>query len=523
MLLENEYFKLFIKNTNVIIYPKKLGYSLKNFDAIFRQYPRFKLQSFPTLVKSLTKLGDEQIIGEWKPLTEITVSSDKLEVEAIINATEEEVNDKKADMIAEITSKLDAMDITFGREEIGDVLVAKSVPFIVAKGQEAVQGADASVTYIERPERKPVIREDGSANHYDMNFVYLVEQDDWLGEKIQAGSGKAGMDVFGHEIAPQSGRDIALQYDKQSVYLKEDEDKITLYAKHGGTLEYELGEVRIGSLLVIEEDVGPETGDIKFNGAVTIHGTVHAGYSVIASGDISIESNEGITHAKVIQSSSGDIFIKGGVFGNNETNIEASGKIFLKHANNCKIQGKEVHVGLYLFGTEVTADYVYLDKQKGRIIGGLADALFKVESAIIGNIHERKTVIRVTGIDKKKYRQTIQQNMDELKGKQDILTKVENYIGGMERIAERLSYEQQKKFEQAKSSKEVLYNEIKHIQSDIQTAGQMLKITEKPEVLVTKNVYPGTIIEIGKQAFPIKHETQGLFKNETAKMTNEAN
>lgn len=523
MLVENEYFKLFVKNTDVMIYPKKLGYSLKNFDAIFRQYPRFKLQSFPTLVKSLTKLGDEQVIGEWKPLTEITVSPDKLEVEAIINGTEEEVIENKDDIIAEITSKLDALQINFGRANIGDVLVAKSLPFIVAKGQVAVQGADASVTYIERPERKPVIREDGSANHYDMNFVYLVEQDDWLGEKIHAEPGEAGIDVFGHEIAPQSGSDIVLQYDKQSVYLKEDEDKTTLYAKHGGTLEYRSGEVSIGSLLVIEDDVGPKTGDITFNGAVTIHGTVHAGYSVSASGDISIESNEGITHAKAIQSSSGDIFIKGGVFGNDDTTIEASGNIFLKHANNCKLQGKEVHVGLYLFGTEVTADYVYLDKQKGKIIGGLVETLFKVESAIIGNIHERKTVIRVTGIDRKMYRQTIQQRMDELKEKQGVLAKVENYIEAMERIAERLSYEQQKTFDQAKTSKEALHHEIEMIQSDIQTAGQMLRITEKPEVLVTQNVYPGTIIEIGKKVFPIKHETQGVFKSETAQTTNEVN
>lgn len=515
MLVENEYFKLFVKNTDVIIYPKKLGYSLKNFDTIFRQYPRLKLHSFPTLVKSFTKVGDEHVIGEWKPLIEITVSPDHMEVEALVHATEEEVNESKDDLVEEITLKLDQLNIHFGRENIREIIVPKSVAFIVAKGRQAVQGDDAKIAYIERPERKPVIREDGSANYYDMNFVFLVEKDDWLGEKIHAQPGKAGMDVFGNEIPAPSGNDMLLQYDKKSVYSKEEKDKTILYAKHSGTLEYNYGEISIGSLLVIEEDVGPETGDIKFNGAVTIHGTVHAGYSVIATGDISIESKEGITHAKVIQSATGDVFIKGGVFGNDETKVEAAGKIFLKHANNCKLQGKEVHVGLYLFGTEVTADKVFLDPQKGKIIGGLVEALFKVEAAIIGNIHERRTTIRVTGIDRKKYRETIRQQMDKFKEKQEVLIKIENYIEAMARNTGKLSYEQQKTFDQAKSSKEALHHEIETIHNEMQFAGQMLKITEKPEVLVTQNVYPGTIIEIGKKIYSIKHETQGVFKDES--------
>ena len=40
-----------------------------------------------------------------------------------------------------------------------------------------------SITYIEIPERRPVIREDGSADYYEMNFVTPVNEGDWLGEK----------------------------------------------------------------------------------------------------------------------------------------------------------------------------------------------------------------------------------------------------------------------------------------------------------------------------------------------------
>ena len=114
------------------------------------------------------------------------------------------------------------------------------------------------------------------------------------------------------------------------------------------------------------------------------------GYSVIAAGDISIEGNEGVTNAKIIQSSEGDIYIKGGVFGGGTTIVEAQGSIYLKHANNCKLYGKEVHVGLYLYGSEIIADHVCVDKQRGRIIGGTIEALYSIETAIVGNNHERK-------------------------------------------------------------------------------------------------------------------------------------
>ena len=82
-------------------------------------------------------------------------------------------------------------------------------------------------------------------------------------------------------------------------------------------------------------------------------------YSVNATGDISIEGNEGVTNAKEIQSSEGDIYIKGGVFGGGLTIVEAQGDIFVKHANNCKLYGKEVHVG-FIYSERKLSQNLYL-------------------------------------------------------------------------------------------------------------------------------------------------------------------
>lgn len=517
MIVENEYFTLFVQETDVLINTKKLGYPLKEFELITRLHPRLKILSFPILRKALTEVETEQVIGEWRPLIDITVSKDKLEAEAIIHCTVEEIQEQKSFIIEALTTKMDELGIIFGRLPIEPFLTEKNMVFTVAKGKEAVQGRDAVIRYIERPERKPVIREDGTANHYEMNFVYSVEEHEWLGEKIPAQSGDNGMDLFGKVIPAPSGKDYAFAYDAKSVYLTEENGREVLRAKHGGTVEFERGMIHVGHLLVIDGDVGPNTGDIRFNGAVTIKGTVQPGYSVRATGDISIELEEGITNAHQIQSTSGDIYIKGGVFGGNDTLIEAYGNIYLKHANNCKLYGKVIHVGLYLFGTKVFANYVHVDPTLGKIIGGTIEAIFKVEAAIIGNLHERETIIRVKGINQAEQQKNVQELVEKLKEQRATLEKVDQYIGAVEKIEQTLTFEQQTAYQQAVASKEVLSGEIVEVEERLSNAVKLLKITEKPEVNITKKVYPGTKIEVEHRVFPIKHQMQGIFhaKQET--------
>lgn len=514
MQVENDYFKLFVRGEDVVIYPTKAGYPLKQFDTILRTNPRLKITSFPVLNQALKAVDTEHIIGKWRPIVEVTVSKDRLTAEAIVNCRKEEILEQQAEIERAVTDELNDLGIVFGRLSVKGALEVKELVLQVAKGRDAVKGADAVLRYIERPERKPVIREDGSANHYEMNFVYSVREEAWLGEKIPAESGVEGMDIFGELIPAQSGKDDQLKFDPKSVLMIEEDGRDVLRAKHGGTVEFIRGIVHVGNLLVIEEDVGPKTGDIQFNGSVTIKGTVQPGYSVKATGDVSIEFAEGITNAHLIQSTEGDIYIKGGVFGGDETTIEAVGQIFLKHANNCKIYGRSIHVGTYLFGTEVIANEVYVDGEHGKIIGGNIEALFTVKAATIGNLHERETIIRVTGINQAEHRKNAQTLVVKLKEQQAILAKVTQYIEATNKIDTTLTFQQQQAQKQAVTSRNSLVTEIERNETELAKILNLLKVTEKPEVHIAKNVYPGTKIEVGKRTFSIKHETHGIFGSE---------
>ena len=369
-----------------------------------------------------------------------------------------------------------------------------------------------SLHILNRPERKPVIREDGLADYYEMNFVFPISEGDWLGEKILPQDGINGMDVFGNVINAPKGTDDILRYDRKSVFEESEAGKIVIRATHEGALEYKDGIVSVGQHLIIDGDVGPETGAINFDGSVTIYGTVLDGFSVTATGDISIEGNEGVTNAKIIQSSEGDIYIKGGVFGGGTTIVEAQGSIYLKHANNCKLYGKEVHVGLYLFGSEIIADHVCVDKHRGRIIGGTVEALYSIETAIVGNNHDRRTILSAKGIDKEAVYKEIQTMAIDLKERQGVIEKLEGPIAKFEEMATNLSGRQPEAYEKMKATVSSNKEVIAELDKEIQLKLSQIKSSVTAQINVTKEAFPGTVIQIGRYSSTLHDETKGVFK-----------
>lgn len=512
LIVENEFFNLFIQENQVVIHTIKKGYPLKSFDLITREYPRLRINSFTTLRTALIEVDTDYIIGTWLPLVEVTVSSDKMKAEIIANATIDQLTNNRQSIINEARELLNKMRIIFGYQNLNEALWAPGVPVIGAIGREPIPGADAVATYIEIPERKPAIREDGSADHYEMNFVFPISEGEWLGEKTFPGEGQNGSDVFGNELKAIDGNDIILRYDKKAVYEEAEEGRVVMRALHGGALEFLDGLVTIGQHLTISGDVGVETGSITFDGSVSIRGTIQAGYSVIATGDISVEGKEGITNAKIIQSSSGDVYIKGGVFGGNQTIIEAQGNVFIKHGNDCKLYGKEIHTGLYLFGVDVVAEEVYLDKNRGRIIGGTIEALYSIECAIVGNNHERTTKLLAKGVDKNEVYKLVQVLAIDLKKHQAILERLEKHTSKLSAVVDNLSFAQKEAYEKTMKTIDQTKEQILKLDAEIQYDLRKMNKAKPASIKVVKEAFPGTIIQIGRVSSTLHQKTNGVFK-----------
>ena len=517
---ENHFFEIIKNDGKVYLLTRQPGFMLKDFETIVRQNPRIKLTNFALLKEGLNEVSDTPVeIGIWLPSIVIEISRDKMSASLFLYETAEYIKENVQSIQKKVQKLLAEDNITLGvlNVQLESIVTAKAT--LIAQGTPPVKGEDAQITYLELPERKPVIREDGKADYYDINFIYEIEEGAWLGEKVHAQPGIPGINIYGESIPAPLGRDVPLKYDRKSAYEVEEEGKTVLRSKISGVVEEHQGMVSVNQHLPIVCDVGIETGNIEFNGSVSIKGTVQPGFSVVANGDISIEHPEGVSGAKLIKSLYGDIFIRGGIFGLGETLVEAAGDIFVKHINDAHlVAGQNLNIGFYSLGSNLSAHSILVDERKGKIIGGTAIAKSTIVSAYTGNRLERPTELIINSINKSQCLEVIQYKASLLKSMQEDMMQLEEQIERILPVIHTLTQRQLTALELTKqklaSNKETAQNldrEIKQLMND-------LRKVSKAEIHVTKEAYPGTYIQIGKKSTVLTSITNGRFLIENGEL-----
>ncbi|MFE4141552.1 DUF342 domain-containing protein [Peribacillus sp. YIM B13472] len=379
------------------------GFSILQLNPILLEFPQIMLENVKDLKGALTEASGERIqVGRRKPITELDIAADKMSASVKLNCSENYLKENYSVIMWNILESLQSEGITEGilMHVLQNELSIKEQT-VIAKGMEPVHAKDAVVTYFKRSERKPAVREDGKADYYDMSFLDEVKRGDWLGERIPPSSGEMGRRITGEIALPRKGKDKKLLYDQKTVAAIEEDGKIILRALIDGVVQFREGKIAVGDHLLIDGDIGNKTGNIEFDGSVTIKGTVIDHFSVTATKDISILSELGVSNVKEIKSMEGDVFIKGGIFGRGVSKISAARNIFVKHANECHLSaGENIHIGSYSLGSFLKAKNIFTDEKKGKLIGGVIEAHGKVRAAVLGNRMERKTLINVKGFNR---------------------------------------------------------------------------------------------------------------------------
>lgn len=514
MIYENEFIEMSEENGKVYIKIVKQGFPIIKFDSILRKYPRVKLTNFALLKKVLNSKSDERIeIGYWLPSILLEISRDKMTASIIVNDETILIQENKDHFKQQINDLLATNKVVYGVKEVAieDIVLGKE--YTIAEGTPPKKGADAKVSYLEIPERKPVIGEDGRADYFDMNFIFEIKKDAWLGEKIAAEEGTDGCNVHGELIHALPGKDVPLKYDKKSAYKVEEDGKTVIRAIQTGVVESRQGLLTVNNHLPIDGDVGIETGNINFDGSISIRGTVQNGFTVTARGDISIEGAEGVTGAKLIQSLEGDVFIKGGIFGMNETVVEAGENIFVKHVNDANLKaGKDIVIGFYSLGSNLNAGHsILLNERKGKIIGGQAIAKNTIVTAISGNRLERRTELTIDTINQQEGLGIVQEKAALLKATQDEIIQLSQQFNQLIQYREQLNDQQKNLVDQT----ELLLNSKKdfavQLDGEIKEMMKAMRTKGKEEIVVTKEANPGTVIQIGKKSSYLTQLTSGTF------------
>ena len=192
----NDFFEITERNGRVFITTTKSGFPIKDFDAVLRSFPRVKLTNFAVLKNVLSKVSVAPVeIGQWLPNLEIEVSRDKMSASLFIHETMDFIRMNQEDLKQQINKVLAENRIVHGLLPIHMESIVPSKAILVAQGTPPIKGNDAKITYLQIPERKPVIREDGKADYYDLNFIFEILEGSWLGEKIPPKQGIDGLDV----------------------------------------------------------------------------------------------------------------------------------------------------------------------------------------------------------------------------------------------------------------------------------------------------------------------------------------
>ncbi|RSK28303.1 DUF342 domain-containing protein [Bacillus sp. HMF5848] len=511
-LINNDYFQIVVEDDSVYIYVTKVGFPLTSFNDILQTFPRLCVTNFLKLKHAIDCADNtETLIGLYKPLVSCKVSKDKMTAHIHVNATDEEFAalQQQNQLIPEIMTAIEDANIIEGIQLKKEDIIPRQ-DILIAQGTPPTNGEDAIVRYFQLSDRKPSINESGDADFYQMNFIDEVEQGDWLGEKVPPTEGLSGITVIGEELLPKKGKDKRLLYDPKSVELVEQDSKSVLFAKINGVVSRIGGKISVANHLRIEGDVGMGTGNIEFDGSITITGTVQEGFSVVAGVDISILSELGIRKVGKIESLQGDIYIKGGVFG--PCVIQAKKNVYVKHANECTITAeKDINIGFYSVASTLTAENVLTHKGKGRIIGGKIMAKGKVYASQLGNKAEKRTIIYVEGFDRKQIQKDLQLLLTEYKTAIDKYETIARHLEIYESFAHNLNDSQQEQYNQLKQAFDCQYKEISKLEDYRLHLQNLLQIKGEGEITIDKQAFPETIIEIRNMSKRINNLTRGTF------------
>jgi len=324
----------------------------------------------------------------------VTISANAMEAYAMIR-----VNGDVP--ISSILAALSTSGVIIGvDEEAVDHLAnadgPRGYPHLVAKGEKPQPGTNATLElfFDGHPQPKISYDEQGHADYKEVGIIQQVKEGDLLAKKTPAMRGKSGMTVTGIEQPGFAGRDLDLTV---GMGTRIDESGLQIFAAQSGAAAlHPRNEISVSDEYVVEGDVDFESGNVRFDGAVRVLGSVIGGFSVHASGDVEVR---GVVEDATIHCG-GNLHIRGGFLGRGKGVAKVCGETHIRFLENQTVicQG-DVHIAEeIIFGNVVSGGEVQVRYGKGAIIGGMVSAVKGICVKTAGNMHNQKTIL-IAGLD----------------------------------------------------------------------------------------------------------------------------
>jgi len=275
--------------------------------------------------------------------------------------------------------------------------------FIIASATPPIAGKDAAINEILPidPDAKPFLKEDGTTDYKKFDSIRQVSQGEVICTRTPPTPGIPGTSVYGHPLSPTSGEDIGLPV---GMNTKAIDNETKLVATIDGFLYRQGRDICIGSIYIIKGDVNYKTGNIEYSGDVLVKGNVNAGFSVIADGNISIE---GFVESAHIESKSGNVFLKGSVFGLNHAIIIANKNINAENIQDTKIKaGQNLVVKGQIRGCQIETENLTMPNS-GQIISSSIAFRGRIKCGNIGGKIESINEFTLVENEREQYKEEL--------------------------------------------------------------------------------------------------------------------
>lgn len=376
---------------------------------------------------------------------------------------------------------------------------------LLAEGKPIIQGTDAVIhyTFSSKKSAKPKVNEDGSVDFHQLDIISHVNDGDLIAELTPAYIGELGIDVYGNKVKPEKVTKLSLKYGPN---INISDDKCKLYATVSGHVSLEGDKVVVSNTYEVPSDVDTSTGDINYDGNVTIKGNVITGFVVKAKGDIVVE---GVVEGAELYAE-GQIILKRGIQGMGKGILQAKSNIVSKFIENSTVKsGGYVTAGAILH-SKVSATYdITVNGKKGFVTGGEVKSGTQISVKTAGSTMGTTTLLEV-GIDPNTVEEfrSIEKEIISIEKEEVKIVQVLTLLKKKLSTGEKLSADKLVMLQTSARSHILLETKLKELKARYEELKLELDNYESGKIIVDSVIFPGVKLVISNVTYYIRSETK---------------
>lgn len=305
--------------------------------------------------------------------------------------------------------------------------------YSAAKGSLPTNGADGELTYHFDTKKKTGLPTgsdtDAKVNYRILDMFEPVKAGQLLITRSLATPGKPGSTVLGKELLPKAGKEVNLP---KTMNTRVNEDMTTVHSLHNGMIETRNGVITVLDTYTLDGDCDLSTGNIEFDGNVSISGAVISGMVVKATGDVTIGGV--VNDAEII--AGGNVTLSRGMQGNDKGKVTAGGSIVAAFIERSDIRAAlDVTSDVIMHSVVEAGRFLVLDGKRGNIVGGNARVGKEVRAKTVGGSSQVQTDISVGLVPAKITRMKfLKEELVKLRKEEEKIQQIEAFLAKSENM-----------------------------------------------------------------------------------------